>query len=417
MKETELNILSLVSKDISLFTEAKTRLTPMMFELYGEIWAFIIKYFEEYRKLPTKDVYKSLSKTDERWISKLEVIDEFSSKEVDKDSFLFFCNELIDQYAGRAFLSKVEKSVQNMSPGKNLEVIRGLKEELGKIEVPRDNLKRGLAFELVSTKELNEEEKIPTGILGLDNELSGFYPGELVVLVGRWGSGKTTFLLNLAYNAWLMKQINVLFLSLEMPLRRMQEKFLARHTGLSYTKIRDGTLFDFEQIEFSKKVEESKCNRGSITIIDFPRNCTLNDIEGIIASSNKRVELLVVDYLGLIRPERKTRGDDWQILGEISSSLRAIGRFYNVPVLTAHQIGRNNKNDDGTTREVQLEQLWRSYEISHHTDIAVGINLRKLESERVLEILKSRYGRAGGKCSVYFDGDRCIVQTLGVGVA
>lgn len=72
-----------------------------------------------------------------------------------------------------------------------------------------------------------KQGRVPIGLPGLDRLLGGWYPGDLVVLAGRPGEGKTSLALSIAYHAARYAQVGVGILSLEMSQREILQRLLA----------------------------------------------------------------------------------------------------------------------------------------------------------------------------------------------
>ena len=82
---------------------------------------------------------------------------------------------------------------------------------------------------------------IPTGFQELDNILEGIMGGKLVIIAGRPGTGKTSFLLSMARNISLadtQKKRRILIFSLEMDEMELTERFLAQQTRISGQNLR-----------------------------------------------------------------------------------------------------------------------------------------------------------------------------------
>ena len=103
-----------------------------------------------------------------------------------------------------------------------------------------------LAAELISRKA--QELKNPfqsgicyaTGFDGFDKYYKGFYPGELVVIGGRPGMGKTSLMINLAINMSL--QTPLVFISMDVSAETLSTRMIAALTGIPPNSIRDHSL-------------------------------------------------------------------------------------------------------------------------------------------------------------------------------
>src|SRR5690606_14197313 len=102
---------------------------------------------------------------------------------------------------------------------------------------------------------------IPTGFVQLDKKCAGLHPGDLYIVAGRPGMGKTSFVLNLAVNVALPRQAEVAdpsdpyaeagveepgygvaFFSLEMPREQLASRLLAVEARVDVSRIRSGDM-------------------------------------------------------------------------------------------------------------------------------------------------------------------------------
>ena len=137
-----------------------------------------------------------------------------------------------------------------------------------------------------------------TGYSSLDRMLGGGMFRQGMYIVGaRPGMGKTTLGINIAENI-AKRDSNVLFVSMEMSRTQVMAKRIALVGGISYTKLMNGSLADAgraEAIHTAARLSERPFNlvdKSKMTVVDIAeRRDRLN------------VSAIVVDYLGLVRPE------------------------------------------------------------------------------------------------------------------
>jgi replicative DNA helicase len=86
----------------------------------------------------------------------------------------------------------------------------------------------------------DERDFIPTGLPALDDHITGFRRGDMVVLSARRGGFKTALALQMAYNVFRAK-CNVAFCSMEMPWNQLEERLLSNLSGTPYSVIRTQT--------------------------------------------------------------------------------------------------------------------------------------------------------------------------------
>src|SRR5690606_30169892 len=119
----------------------------------------------------------------------------------------------------------------------------------------RDAIHR--AFELLSAAAKRGEAitGMPSGFTELDKRCAGLHPGDLYIVAGRPGMGKTSFVLNLAVKVAQSRSVidemgqeeerlgfGVAFFSLEMPREQLASRMLASEARVDVSKIRSGQI-------------------------------------------------------------------------------------------------------------------------------------------------------------------------------
>ena len=179
-----------------------------------------------------------------------------------------------------------------------------------------------------------------TGFIDLDRKTSGLQGGDLIILAGRPGMGKTAFALNLASNAAIHSKVSVAIFSLEMPTRQLAARLLACEARVDSEKMRSGSLADGDIDSLLQAVRSM--NDWSIHIDDTP-GATVMEIRSKcrrLASDKKLppLGLVVIDYLQLMQG-RANRSREQEI-SEMSRSLKSLAKELNVPIIALSQLNR-----------------------------------------------------------------------------
>ncbi len=210
---------------------------------------------------------------------------------------------------------------------------------------------------------------IPTGFGALDNKLSGLQKSDLIILGARPSSGKTAFGLDIARNAALGGHTVGIF-SLEMSREQVIDRVIAAQSHVPLWNILTGRIkgdHEFGMIQHAL----DELSKTKLFIDDTP---SLNIMQMRSMARRLQVEhgldLLIVDYLQLIRP--RTNSDSMvQQVTEISRSLKALARELKVPVLAISQLSRGVEQRDH--KVPRLSDLRDSGSIEQDADVVMFI--------------------------------------------
>lgn len=210
---------------------------------------------------------------------------------------------------------------------------------------------------------------VPTGIIELDNLTSGFQNGDLVVIAGRPGMGKTALALTIARNAAVEYDIPVGFFSLEMADYQLAMRLLCAEAKVDSHLVRIGKLPSNEWAKLSMKT--GRLSKAPIYIDDSP---ALSMME-IRAKARRlkaeyNVQMIVVDYLQLIKGHKAE--SRLQEITEISRNLKALAKEINVPVVALSQLSRAVEQRTGDHRP-QLSDLRESGAIEQDADVVLFV--------------------------------------------
>ena len=232
-------------------------------------------------------------------------------------------------------------------------------------------------IEMATNAYKNEEGivGVPTGLTGIDDRLGGLHKSDLIIIAGRPSMGKTALATNIAFNAASKlqesgKKSTVAFFSLEMSSEQLSTRILAEQSRIKSNDIRRGKISD-EQ--FDKFIETSK------NIAELPLYIDETPAISIAAVSNRArrikrlfgLEMIVVDYIQLMRGPTNYANNRVQEISEITQGLKAIAKELSVPVLALSQLSRAVEQRDD--HKPLLSDLRESGSIEQDADVVMFV--------------------------------------------
>jgi replicative DNA helicase len=220
---------------------------------------------------------------------------------------------------------------------------------------------------------------LSTGLTGLDRALGGLAPGNLIIIAGRPGMGKTSLALNIASN--VARGFNsttggrsgpagVAVYSLEMGAAELAMRAVSELSGTPSSAMRSGS-FGFADMARMMKARDQLADVP--LYIDRSGGLTVSQLSTRARrlKRQKNIELIVIDYLQLIGSGGNRGGNRVQEVTDITIGLKALAKELDVPVVALSQLSR--KVEDRADKRPQLSDLRESGSIEQDADIVLFV--------------------------------------------
>jgi replicative DNA helicase len=214
---------------------------------------------------------------------------------------------------------------------------------------------------------------VPFGFVRLDELLGGGAPGEVTVLAGRPGMGKTALGLNIAANVAESSTCGVrnrvLFQSIEMRKQKCSLRLAGARARVNTRRVATVKLSDRERVSVhNAHIELARLPM----LIDDSSHITPTRLRGRIRRAqakfdrdDERLALVVVDYLQFMRGDREHR-DRAELVGENMQQLTHIAKEAEVHILVLAQLNRDVAKRSGKELRPRLSDLSESGKIEMH---------------------------------------------------
>jgi replicative DNA helicase len=213
---------------------------------------------------------------------------------------------------------------------------------------------------------------VMTGFKKLDEMTTGLHPGDLVIVAGRPGMGKTSLCLAMALNATTRtkKQTPTAIFSLEMTKSQLVQRMLCSEAKIDMIRLRGGRLAKRELNVLG--IAAGPMFEAPIFIDD---TASINVLE--LRAKARRLKarenlgLIIIDYLQLmggVGPSENRQNE----ISQISRSLKSIAKELEVPVIALSQLSRAPEQRGGDHKP-QLSDLRESGAIEQDADMVLFV--------------------------------------------
>jgi replicative DNA helicase len=256
---------------------------------------------------------------------------------------------------------------------------------------------------------------VSTGFRDLDKLLHGLHATDLFILAARPAMGKTAFALNLGLEVARRVRNNpghegerngVLIFSLEMGREQLVQRLLSSRSRVQLSAIRTGQVVPDDEIllrEAAAELSELRVfidDMAGVSIVDVRARAKRMAMSG-------PVDLIVVDYLQLMKGTGGAKQSREQEISEISRGLKGLAKEMHCTVMALSQLNRGVEHR--TDKRPMMADLRESGAIEQDADIIAFVyrdhvyNKDAPEHDAELIVVKHRAGETG-TVLLHFDG-------------
>lgn len=240
---------------------------------------------------------------------------------------------------------------------------------------------------------------LTTGFADLDMRTSGLQKSDLIIVAARPSMGKTSFALNIAQNAALKSNANVLIFSLEMSTAQIGQRMLSMEACIELSELRRGNLSRTDWEDLNLAVD--RLSKSGIYIDDTP-GISISEMKNKCRriQAERSLDLIIVDYLQLMSIKGYSEGRQLEV-STLSRMLKQLAREMECPVIVLSQLSR--AVEQRQDHRPQLSDLRESGAIEQDADVVMFLyrdeyyNPETTEKPNTCEIIisKQRNGPTG----------------------
>ena len=300
----------------------------------------------------------------------------------------------LDKFLSTIKISPTNLNEKIMAISQELEVLQDKRQEKSKTlaEITREN----------KDKYFKEREVKPIylGFPKLDELLGGLEGGDMIVIGARPAVGKSALVTQITSN--LAKQgKRIGFYNLEMQNKQVYERFVVSESGIGLTRLRRAIRFLGDEEERFNKANETLEKAENIVITSGGAK-SVNDIRA--ESKHMDYDIIIIDYMQLLKADTTYRGNRAAEVGEISRSIKNLAMELNIPIIALSQLNRVSEMKE--TKEPTMAELREAGNIEQ--DASVIMLMWNLDNEdktkKGCKVEKNRQGNTA-KVVMKFNGD------------
>jgi len=374
------------------FLEQVTEITkPAFFESQANQWIIqeVQDYFNEFRAVPTMEVFKIKVGSVEDKALKQTVIEQLKNvyTQVGADDLAYVKKEYLTFCKNQKVKDALLKSVDLLKAG-NYDKIIDTMMAASKVGVESD---LGLDY-IENFESILEDVKRDSCSTGWDviDELmdGGLGPGELGVVMAPSGIGKSWFLSKIACSA-LQNGLDVLHYTLELS---------ESYVGQRYTTILTNVGTADQKMRKDEIIRKIKQVPGRVRIKYYPPQFASAKTIAAHVEKVRQIgfnpKLIIIDYADLLKSGNGNRDGLYAELGGIYEELRGLSGETQIPIWTATQTNRAAIEHE----VIGADSVGDSYKKVQTADFIMSVSRKtkdKLSNTGRIHIVKNRFGPDG----------------------
>ena len=400
----EQSVIGSLLIDQECIADVYSILEPQMFtvELFGKVYHEYQKAYDNHYDLSFSDIEQKLRSDSFPSDIIVEQLKTCLSSTITSVFIKRDADVIVNDYKAHRldkFLNTIKVSPTNLK-----EQIRALQEELEVLQDKRQDKSKTLA-EIAKENKGNyfKEREVKPLYLGfdkLDELLGGLEGGDMIVIGARPAVGKSALVTQITSN--LAKQgKRIGFYNLEMQNKQVYERFVVSESGIGLTRLRRAIKFLGDEEERFNKANETLEKAENIVITSGCAK-SVSDIRS--ESRHMDYDIIIIDYMQLLKAETTYRGNRAAEVGEISRSIKNLAMELNIPIIALSQLNRVSEMKE--TKEPTMAELREAGNIEQ--DASVIMLMWNLDTndrtKKGCKVEKNRQGNTG-KVVMRFNGD------------
>ena len=408
-KGFQLKVLGSLLTDKSFLLNVRDVLQEEYFDSDAHKWIInqLVNYFDKYHTTVTMDVLKvELQKIDND-ILKVALKEELrNSYEASQDDLDYVQEEFTTFCKNQEMKQAILNSTDLLKAG-DFDGIRNTIETAMKAGMDK-NIGHEYNKDVESRYRKDYRPTVPTPWAQLNEGIQGgFGPGDLAIVFGNPGGGKSWTCVAMAAHA-VKLGVNVNYYTLELGEDYVGKRFDCYFTGYSIDEVND------HRKEVQTYVDKLK---GKLIVKEYaPKGATVNTIKSHIQKCidmDHKPDLVVIDYVDYLRaPSKGKFSERKDEIDDVFIATKGLAKELKIPIITPSQVNRMGAKDS----VIEGDKAAGSYDKMMVADMC--FSLSRMKEDKVLgtgrwHVMKNRYGQDGMTYNLKMDTNNGHIEFEG----
>lgn len=378
-----------------LNTEYEVYILSMLFQNFDDVIDAVFLTSKDFTSVETRSLFSQILEAR----SKVNMTPLFNINDYKNYANKFFQMESSPIYLFEGF----QKNLREQTLRRQIELNASQKKDTSELQEEITKLYSKVEAINSTAKEMESLWKldgkirgVSTGFNSLDKLILGLENGSLYTIGARSGLGKSSLMTSMMYNL-LKEKIKIACFSFEMDSFEITTKIMSIHIKKSMMDIKQGFI-PIESKQVIVKGMDTLDNNLNFNIYNSSEGKDINDLVRRTKALKREglVEVIFVDYVGLMTDNSKNFGTRANELNSITSKLKGLAQDLSVPVVMLAQINRGVENRDNKrplmsdlkdsgSIEQDSNVVMLLYRASYYLEQARGKNAEQ-EAERIRQL-------------------------------
>ena len=389
-KPFQVKVLGSLLTDKGFLLTVRDTLQEEYFDADAHKWILkeIVNYFDKYHTTITMDVLKIELVKIENDVLKTAIKEELRNSYQASQQDLEYVQEEFTTFCKNQKLKQALMDSADLLNQGDYDSIRGMIEQALKAGMDK-NIGHEYLKDVESRYREDYRPTVPTPWRVLnENFQGGMGPGDLGIVFGNPGGGKSWMMVAMAAHA-VQQGFNVIYYTLELGEDYVGKRFDCYFTGYSIDEVNNHR---------SKVEEVIKELPGKLIVKEYaPKSATVTTIKSHIQKCEDmdfKADMVIIDYVDYLRAPSKKYSERKDAIDDIFVAVKGLAKDLKIPVLTPSQVNRMGAKD----AIIEGDKAAGSYDKLMVADFAISLSRQKedkVNGTGRVHIMKNRYGMDG----------------------